>query len=761
VANKYQTEFNLTLPVKDLDKAREYLAEDVAKYLRKEIEAANEQALSEISPDNIVSLKWELDNEQSGHITLLTKSPLTDNQLKAVSGFISGQNSDGLGAGFEQGDFAEYYDEEAYKVAYSDFENAYFNIDDYPKEIAEAIREDLYVPTPDDFIRCATFDYKTNDYRLEEKKLTKEEQELIKRKEEQEFIEKLDDFLMTAIMAKVCCVSEYNTDGSVGTHTDVTTYHRGLYNDFYRTKSETDDYREVPEPCTMQTDYETMVETLAEIIYAETPDTSVEIYDEKLKGDVEMAVEAEKAKLAPTERMMSFDELTEYFMNLEENQTVSIAENPEDKSGWYSVTKISVADSKALYINMYGGGAASVIDMSNGQDWKEYFKSDLENVLTQKCNISTRQPILVDTEGIEKDKAQKEIEETEDKLVFYAEPRLIDNRTNDYGTAFHYAFIVGYDPSKKDGDRDRIVYADMSGYIKDYDYANEGNEDYSAVVYSDDNDKCYIMGADVLDKETYYPLPQDILEKLEAKTEQAVKGTECEKLRRELYDAYVDGYESGTELGSDLSLIDDVDKDTDPVAHTVMSYEEWADRAYPDEGYFVGHVSGKMAKFLCDNDPAINLDYYGLYEDRINCLYSMKADDIKHEAGSRGLHRFELLDVALANLDMDKLIARSDRPELLSELCKEYNIEADTFEDFFLKMQDMSVYVGIETDTRHTDYDVTMAFDLSLPNEVISVENIPLSDSEKAFAMKLCDGCCKNTFGRNLVSNRAKNTIEK
>lgn len=719
MANKYQTEFNLTLPVNDLDKAREYLAEDVAKYLRKEIETANEQALSEISPDNIVSLKWELDNEQSGHITLLTKSPLTDSQLNAVSSFISGQNSDGLGAGFEQGDFAEYYDGKV--------------------------------------IRCATFDYKTNDYRLEEAELTKEEQKLIERAD--------NSIMAKAVMAKVS-FSEYDTDGNIGTHTDITIYHRGLYNDFYKTKSEVDDYRDVPEPYTMQTDYETMVETLAEIIYAETPDTNVEIYDEKLKGDVEMAVEAEKAKLAPTERMMSFDELTEYFMNLEENQTVSIAENPEDKSGWYSVTKISVADSKALYINMYGGGAASVIDMSNGQDWKEYFKSDLENVLTQKCNISVNQPILVDTEGIEKDKAQKEIEETEDKLVFYAEPQLIDNRTNDYGTAFHYAFIVGYDPSKTDGDRDKLVYADMSGYIKDYDYADEGNEDYSAVVYSDDNDKCYIMGADVLDSDTYYPLPQDILEKLEAKTEQAVKGTECEKLRRELYDAYVDGYENGTELGSDLSLIDDVDKNAeDPAAHTVMSYEEWVDRAYPDEGYFVGHVSGKMAKFLCDNDPNINLDYYGLYEDRIACLYSMKADDIKHEAGSRGLHRFELLKEGiysvLAHGDMDKLIARSDRPELLSELCKEYNIKADTYEKFFSQMQDMSVYVGIETDTRHTDYDVTMAFDLSLPNEVISVENIPLSDSEKAFAMKLCDSCCKNTFGRNLISNRARATIEK
>ena len=726
MANKYQTKFNLTLPVNDLDKAREYLAVDVAKYLRKEIKAANEQAFSDLSPDNIVSLKWELDNEQSGHITLLTKSPLTDSQLNAVSGFISGQNSDGLGAGFEQGDFAEYYDKE------------------------------LYAPTSDDFIRCATFDYKTNDYRLEEAELTKEERELIER----------TDNTLKAIMAKVSYVSEYDIGGKVGTHTDIATYHRGLYNDFYWTKSETDDYREVPEPCTMQTDYETMVETLAVIIYEETPDTYVEIYDEKLKGDVEMAVEAEKAKLVPTERMMSFDELTEYFMNLEENQTVSLAENPEDKSGWYSVTKISVADSKALYINMYGGGAASVIDMSDGQDWKEYFKSELENALTQKCNISVRQPILVDIgdteKSKEKDEAQRAIEEAEEKLVFYAEPQLVDDRTNDYGTAFHYVFLVGYDPSKEDGGRSRNVYADMSGYIKDYDYSDKCIIDYSAVVYSDDNDKCYIMGDEVLDRDTHYPLPQDILEKLEAKTEQAVKDTECEKLRRELYDTYKEEYENGTELGSDLSLKDDIDEDTDPVAHTVMPYEEWVDRAYPDEGYFVGHVAGEMAKFLCENDPMINLDYYGLYEDKITCLYAMKPDDIKHEAGSRGLHRFELLDAGLAHSDMDKLIARSDRPELLSELCKEYDIKADTYEDFFFQMgREVSAYVGIETDTRHTAYNVTMAFDLSLPNEVISVENIPLSDAEKAFALRNCDSCYKQTFGRYLVGNRAKDTIEK
>ena len=64
----------------------------------------------------------------------------------------------------------------------------------------------------------------------------------------------------------------------------------------------------------------------------------------------------------------------------------------------------------------------------------------------------------------------------------------IQDNTNDFGTAFHFTFIVGIDQTKEINDPERTIYADMSGYVKDYDYSESG-KDYSAVVYHDDVEK--------------------------------------------------------------------------------------------------------------------------------------------------------------------------------------------------------------------------------------------------------------------------------
>ena len=97
-------------------------------------------------------------------------------------------------------------------------------------------------------------------------------------------------------------------------------------------------------------------------------------------------------------------------------------------------------------------------------------------------------------------------------ITFFDAPQLVNETTNDYGTDFHYLFCVGYigkDDNKED------VYAAMSGYVKDYDYKETEYEDYSAVVYNDDEGKCYTT--DAQGSETYYPLPQKMLEKLNTK----------------------------------------------------------------------------------------------------------------------------------------------------------------------------------------------------------------------------------------------------
>lgn len=329
-------------------------------------------------------------------------------------------------------------------------------------------------------------------------------------------------------------------------------------------------------------------------------------------------------------------------------------------------------------------------------------------------------------------------------ITFFDAPQFVNETTNDYGTDFHYLFCVGYigkDDNKED------VYAAMSGYVKDYDYKETGYEDYSAVVYNDDEGKCYTT--DAQGSETYYPLPKEMLDKLNIATIEAVKTTECEKLRAELYDTYKEGYKDGTELGSDLSLKDDTDKDTDPDSHTVMSFDEWLERAYPDEGYFVGHVDEEMAKFLCENDPLINLDYIELYQKSISPLFTLDTQYLKMIEGNPEQRVFEYAPTGDFYGHMDEIISRSARPNFLSEMCDKYKISARSYENFAWK-GNFRDYIYIIADITKETPEMYMEVDIALPNEVLSLTDIPLSAREQAFALKACNEAFKRETGKNL-----------
>ena len=106
----YKTYFKLRNEVNNLHAAQEYLSEDdMTTYLVGEDRIAREVR------DAVVSIRWLLTDEQSGAIVLTTKTELSAEQLLTISDWVSGQNSDGLGEGFEQQDFANYdlglYDE--------------------------------------------------------------------------------------------------------------------------------------------------------------------------------------------------------------------------------------------------------------------------------------------------------------------------------------------------------------------------------------------------------------------------------------------------------------------------------------------------------------------------------------------------------------------------------------------------------------------------------------------------------------------------
>ncbi len=85
--------------LKDVKLAQEYLMSDpMAQYL--------DPPLNEV----VVRLQWHLDSDgYNYYIEAICNRELTDDELKQLASEVSGQNSDGLGEGFEQQDFATVY----------------------------------------------------------------------------------------------------------------------------------------------------------------------------------------------------------------------------------------------------------------------------------------------------------------------------------------------------------------------------------------------------------------------------------------------------------------------------------------------------------------------------------------------------------------------------------------------------------------------------------------------------------------------------
>ena len=106
----YQTNFHLTCPVSDFEQAQAYLEEDMAEYY------------DEGAADAIIHAFWILENDEGGRIEITTNRPLTPEEKKQISEWISGQNSDGLGEGFEQQEFATYQENVGDDFEYASFD---------------------------------------------------------------------------------------------------------------------------------------------------------------------------------------------------------------------------------------------------------------------------------------------------------------------------------------------------------------------------------------------------------------------------------------------------------------------------------------------------------------------------------------------------------------------------------------------------------------------------------------------------------------
>lgn len=135
---KYQTTFYLLADVLDLEDAQTYLEEDNMLYY-----FDNEEIKRKLK-----SITWHLVDCGSGYIEVIANEELAENELDEISAYISGQNSDGLGEGFEQQDFANYgankYDDDGNEISVWDLD------DDYEEDWV-----------------MASFDWQNNDYTLE------------------------------------------------------------------------------------------------------------------------------------------------------------------------------------------------------------------------------------------------------------------------------------------------------------------------------------------------------------------------------------------------------------------------------------------------------------------------------------------------------------------------------------------------------------------------------------------------------------------
>lgn len=146
----YSTPFEFTNPLPDgkaFHDARRYLdssnvptkdCPSMSYFLRESVPEAERLGLN---------VAWRLGSPEGGSIEVESPEELDTETLSKISMWISGQNSDGLGEGFEQQDFAIIDDGD---------DRSWDDDEDY----------DPYDPWSDDGTECVSFDWQDNDYML-------------------------------------------------------------------------------------------------------------------------------------------------------------------------------------------------------------------------------------------------------------------------------------------------------------------------------------------------------------------------------------------------------------------------------------------------------------------------------------------------------------------------------------------------------------------------------------------------------------------
>ena len=120
-----------------LTKHQKYLTEDdMTVYLK------NDNDIPISVREALVHIEWELIGDDYGKIHLTTTRKLDEKELEYISDYVKVQNSDGLGEGFEQQDFADHYDEDAYYIDYEWWEERYQDAcNEYSRRMKEGCRK--------------------------------------------------------------------------------------------------------------------------------------------------------------------------------------------------------------------------------------------------------------------------------------------------------------------------------------------------------------------------------------------------------------------------------------------------------------------------------------------------------------------------------------------------------------------------------------------------------------------------------------------
>lgn len=111
MTSMYRTGGELTNPVSDLAAGNAYLDEEMEQYVK----------YSDLEDPSVVfTIRWSLTSESTWQVVVITTRPLTAEEATQLSSWISGQNSDGLGEGFEQQAFAEIGNDNEYSDEYDE-----------------------------------------------------------------------------------------------------------------------------------------------------------------------------------------------------------------------------------------------------------------------------------------------------------------------------------------------------------------------------------------------------------------------------------------------------------------------------------------------------------------------------------------------------------------------------------------------------------------------------------------------------------------